>query len=143
MALPTYAFTGPAQVGPGAAAHVERVLRDLPVPMHARYGGAHGIDTLCVMVGLRIWPDAVHELVVPRDRPFNRALLDLPGVHVTWVPGDYMDRNTALVGVPTTRLIAFPRTPVEALRSGTWSTVRRARKRGIFDDARDVFALSM
>jgi predicted Rossmann fold nucleotide-binding protein DprA/Smf involved in DNA uptake len=41
----------------------------------------------------------------------------------------YMDRNARLVALGD-MLLAFPATRAEELRSGTWSTIRRARKAG-------------
>lgn len=43
-------------------------------------------------------------------------------------PGEYLFRNTRIV-VTSEILIAAPREYTERQRSGTWSTVRRARKR--------------
>jgi hypothetical protein len=46
------------------------------------------------------------------------------------IPGGYMKRNDVLVAHADV-LLAFPKTPQEELRSGTWATIRRARKAGV------------
>lgn len=52
--------------------------------------------------------------------PSDYEILVLPGK-------PYLERNKDIV-VATTTLIATPKTDLEELRSGTWSTVRFARK---------------
>ena len=47
-----------------------------------------------------------------------------------WEPKEYLDRNTDIVNCSTS-LIATPGEMVEELRSGTWSTIRKAKKKGI------------
>jgi len=42
-------------------------------------------------------------------------------------PKDYLDRNQDIVN-EVSRLLAFPKGMKEERRSGTWSTIRRARK---------------
>lgn len=59
---------------------------------------------------------------------------------ITYPPLPYLDRNQAIVD-RSELLIATPRQRSEILRSGTWATVRRARKAGrkiiiIFPDGR-------
>jgi hypothetical protein len=78
------------------------------------------------------WPRARHHLVVPEGYHWNRGLLDeFPGeITVHWIQGGYMKRNDALIADAST-LLAFPATATEQVRSGTWATVRRARKRGL------------
>lgn len=46
-----------------------------------------------------------------------------------WEPEAYLDRDHAMVDACDV-LLAFPRSPREELRSGTWATVRYARKSG-------------
>ena len=45
------------------------------------------------------------------------------------VPGGYMRRNDRTIS-HTDTLLAFPETATQEIRSGTWATVRRARKAG-------------
>lgn len=47
-----------------------------------------------------------------------------------WGPKEYLDRNTDIVDC-CNWLIATPAEYVEQLRSGTWSTIRKAKKKGI------------
>ena len=49
--------------------------------------------------------------------------------HEKRVPKDYLDRDQDIVDECDV-LIATPRTREEELRSGTWATIRRARKAG-------------
>lgn len=42
----------------------------------------------------------------------------------------YMQRNDRIIALSDI-LLAFPKTEIEELRSGTWATIRRARKKGI------------
>lgn len=49
------------------------------------------------------------------------------GGHEIRAPKDYLDRNKDIVA-ETERLVAAPGEPQEQLRSGTWSTIRHARK---------------
>lgn len=51
-------------------------------------------------------------------------------VHVCMDPKPYLERNTDIVNTCSV-LIATPSGFEEELRSGTWSTIRRARKRDI------------
>ena len=61
----------------------------------------------------------------PSDRPDKRAYVKSDVVHD---PADPLDRNWNLASQDI--LIACPLEDKEIKRSGTWSTVRRARKRG-------------
>lgn len=110
-------------------------------PTLFRSGGAGGIDSIFAVEARRLWPDVPLEFVVPADAPYNRHLVRLmaetdPLVTVTYIEAPegaslserYMRRNDALVAKPTDRLLAFPPSRTEELRSGTWATVRRARK---------------
>jgi len=90
-------------------------------------GCAHGVDTAAAFYALELGLPVV--LVVPEDQFHNYALAG--NVEVTdsiEVHGSYMDRNDALAEYAD-ELIAFPRSPSETVRSGTWATVRRFRKR--------------
>jgi hypothetical protein len=65
--------------------------------------------------------------------PRNEDKLDresLERSHVVWPALEYLDRNAQIVAA-SELLIAAPRGVIEQLRSGTWATVRRARKAGI------------
>jgi hypothetical protein len=102
-------------------------------------GGAAGVDTLVAMA-IDEWVPSIHQMVCYPTRidcrpvRWNAALKqDLP--HATFhaaQPGHtdsdaYMNRNDDLV-YACERLIAFPATRAVRIRSGTWATVRRARR---------------
>jgi len=60
--------------------------------------------------------------------PTNRKLIALrPKPHDQMPPLPYLERNKAIVQ-NAQALIAMPRTTDEELRSGTWSTIRYARR---------------
>src|SRR5574337_1801677 len=64
----------------------------------------------------------IHPPSDPKARAFCKG-------DYTWLPIDYLVRNRDIVD-NTRLLIAAPRGEKEALRSGTWATVRYARKQG-------------
>jgi len=64
----------------------------------------------------------LHPPTIPDKRAFCSAHHSLP-------PLPYLDRNKEIV-LSTDLLIATPGEPDEQLRSGTWSTIRFARKQG-------------
>lgn len=106
-------------------------------------GAAWGADTLACQAGLAYWGvQCKHRIVVP-DAPHNEALVKsvakLKAVTVEYMPKgtDYMARNDRLVEL-CQLLLAFPSTASEVQRSGTWATVRRARKRDIRVDIRPL-----
>jgi hypothetical protein len=69
-------------------------------------------------------PIVIHPPVKDTKRAF------CTGANVTILPTEpYLIRNQKIV-LACDLLIATPRTGIESLRSGTWSTVRFARKRG-------------
>jgi len=64
----------------------------------------------------------------PPLNPAKRAYCN--GADEEREPLEYLARNHAIVN-ECGLLIAAPKSPVEELRSGTWATVRYARKRGV------------
>jgi hypothetical protein len=136
MSEEVYAFTGPARTLSepelDVVVHAVKALED---PTELRSGGAPGVDTAAAVAFFAFQKDARKVLVVPDEQPFNTKLLALPWDEVVRVRASgspsnhYMARNEVLVGPPTTHLLAFPETPHEVNRSGTWATVRRARRR--------------
>lgn len=128
-----YGFTGPERpLSPTEIDHVRDVVYALPAVTGIVTGGARGVDALVARVALQAFPHAEHRLVLPQGYRYDRHLqAELPD-HVVreWVGGGFMARNDRLV-LRTGTLVAFPDTPGETIRSGTWATVRRARKRGI------------
>ena len=66
-------------------------------------------------------------IIYPPDNDSKRAFCS---AHVLHEPAPYLERNHMIVN-HCQLLIAFPRKPgKEVLRSGTWATVRYARKIG-------------
>lgn len=65
----------------------------------------------------------------PPDNPSKRAFCE-EGVVRSWPMKPYLERNTDIAEAGDV-LIATPKEYQEVLRSGTWSTIRRARKQWI------------
>jgi len=146
-----YGFSGSRTLGPDEERVVEDVLADLEGAEFTT-GGCVGVDA---QVGFNLWsawPDALHRVVVPDDHSrveawwASRGVLEAgPNVVVEleqMPPGSsYRDRNRRIVGHSDV-LVAFPAWPEDdprSARSGTWQTVRLARRAGV--DTR-VFVLS-
>lgn len=127
-----YSVTGTVDVDTDAERHVIwTTIRDLQYVEHIVTGGAYGVDTHAAKFGKTFHVYAHHVLYYPAGLWWNNTLL-----HEKWlfdethpVVGGYMTRNDMLVAACDT-LLAFPKTAVEQVRSGTWATVRRARKAG-------------
>ena len=70
-----------------------------------------------------------YEIVIhpPEDKKY-RAFCAQSGDTV-WEPAPYLERNRDIVD-STDKLIAAPKSGKEELRSGTWATIRYARKMG-------------
>lgn len=65
--------------------------------------------------------------------PVNKskvAKFDMSDFAYLWDDKDYLDRNTDIVNCSTS-FIGAPGEMEEQLRSGTWSTIRKAKKKGI------------
>lgn len=96
-------------------------------------GGALGVDTVVHLVAAGLRPSAEHLVLVP-DAPWSEDTAERATVER--VPGgktageSYMLRNDAIVAAADL-LVAFPETAAGSLRSGTWATVRRARRAGV------------
>lgn len=108
---------------------VSDVIRALPDVTEITTGGAFGVDTIAATVSFAIFGSRVHKrLCAPKGMLYNHrthVFVD----EIIYVEGGYMKRNDALVE-HCDILLAFPETPEEQRRSGTWATVRRARKAG-------------
>lgn len=63
----------------------------------------------------------------PPDDPRKRANLEYDE---TWEPKPYLARNADIVDSGVDGIIAAPRGWTEEVRSGTWTTIRLARKEG-------------
>lgn len=134
---------------------IEGVLKELKDVTEFRTGAAYGVDTDAYHLGLAEFPHASHVVCFPKGERSNQAVpahaCMQDGVRVLGIPGGYMKRNDALVegimvvesvvegeefspvalAVRADLLVAFPSGSVEELRSGTWATIRRARKLGV------------
>lgn len=116
-------FTG-SQVGMSSA-QFDQFKSCFPVRdcTEFHHGDCIGADKMAAQwVILRV-PDAVvfsYPSVIDRKRAWTRA-------HITRAPAQPLGRNRAIVDV-VDLLIAAPDHLEELLRSGTWSTVRYARK---------------
>jgi predicted Rossmann fold nucleotide-binding protein DprA/Smf involved in DNA uptake len=117
---------------------IRAYIAKLPDVTEFTTGCAIGVDTAAHLLAVTAYPNAYHRLCIPAA-PYNAALVhdDMDSrIILEYVPkghdrgASYMLRNDRLVAHADI-LLAFPETGVEQIRSGTWSTVRRARKAGI------------
>lgn len=98
-------------------------------------GAAFGVDTVAALAAVEFFPAARHRVYVPGAWHNEAAVDELHGrgAEVVRVPAgssraeSYMARNVRIVA-DCDVLLAFPYDSGEELRSGTWATVRRARK---------------
>lgn len=86
-------------------------------------GDCVGVDAECIMLVKEIQP-TVKTVGHPPINPSKRAFLDYDETREL---KEYIDRNHDIVDECDT-LIACPKQKDEVLRSGTWATVRYARK---------------
>lgn len=122
------AFTGTRNPPPSAKNTVRLYLMTLdPEVDELVIGCCIGVDTIVGEEGHKLGFQ-VHGVV-----PANRS--QVPPYWIDFCTSwefmpkdtDYMDRNQRIVDI-STDLTAFPLDAVEHQRSGTWATVRRARK---------------
>ena len=135
-----YGITGVRDIGDQrtpAREHALRViawaLMDLEDVTEVTTGAQYGVDTQAFFIASELHPDAHHRVCVPAGVPHNEHLVRIARIHgreVVEVPGGYLARNDRIVASSDV-LVAFPRTENEELRSGTWATIRRARRAGI------------
>ncbi len=99
-------------------------------------GAAVGIDSFIGATMARLHPGAVHRVIVPAWRTQVDPWWTRQGVpgrfHLQYMPEHttFRDRNAAIVD-RCTRLYAYPmfaERDVRSRRSGTWQTVRLARR---------------
>lgn len=87
------------------------------------FGDCVGADAEAAEIAYRLGYFLVsHPPFDPSARAFTKA-------DRVWVPKTYLQRNHDIVDA-TDMLIATPRTSKEVQRSGTWATIRYARKLG-------------
>jgi len=66
-------------------------------------------------------------VIHPPSNPYKRAFCEFTGSIETRPEKSYLERNKDIV-TEINLLVATPNTYVEVLRSGTWSTIREARR---------------
>lgn len=131
-----YAFTGLARkLSFRELAFIRDIVKNLPDVTGLRTGGAIGVDTAVAWYGYQFHSDTERYIIAPTGEYWSEKV---PlGSIVRFAPQGstrsetYMNRNEMLVGPPTDLLVAFPETKQHVQRSGTWATIRRARKRQI------------
>ena len=129
------AFTGPVEITDVETFAVRCALeRVAPADVYIS-GAAFGVDTAAALAAADLYPAAEHRVYVPaawhneavvaqlRDR--GATVVEVERAHST--AASYMARNDLMVA-DCTALIGFPYTLAEELRSGTWATIRRARR---------------
>lgn len=92
-------------------------------------GCCHGMDAIIGSTGHEMGFDVYGILPFDRSRVDPEWITYCNSFEAMPDGSDYMDRNQRIVDI-SIDLTAFPRTHREE-RSGTWSTVWRARKKGI------------
>ncbi len=90
-------------------------------------GSDADMDWLCPKLDIQV---VLHPGCNARGFPAKRA--NCLGKHIikTYPQRKYLDRDQDIVD-ETEGLLATPKEYTEVLRSGTWATVRRARKKGV------------
>jgi predicted Rossmann fold nucleotide-binding protein DprA/Smf involved in DNA uptake len=139
-----YGFSGSRTITDTDQRTIDDVLGSLLPGSEYTTGGCIGVDTI---VGRRMWlahQKATHRVVVPADRSrvspwwMHRAIREAgpgSGVLVEEMPPNttYKDRNQRIVDHSNV-LVAFPAHSEDdprSKRSGTWQTIRMARRAGL------------
>jgi hypothetical protein len=134
--MTTIAFTGTRHVPDEVLPAMRFIIKGLKADVYVS-GAALGVDTAAAWIAMEEHPTAQHHVIIP-DGPHNDIFLGIlrafesPNIMLERMPAgtDYMDRNQKMVDLAD-KLIAFPATPDEKQRSGTWATIRRGRKKDI------------
>lgn len=139
MTARSVAFTASRTLSPQAASGIVTSVLTVHVPHADRYvtGACTGGDAF---IGKWLYcsrPEAEHVVVVPADRSrveeWWAGLGDVTAIEMP--PGTSYGRRNARLVVEADAVFAFPAYPeddIRSLRSGTWQTVRQARKAGNF-----------
>lgn len=98
-------------------------------------GAAFGVDTVAGLTAIELHPHAEHRVYVPAawhnaegvEQLHQRGAVVIEVDQAGSVGASYMARNDRMVA-ECTELVGFPYTAQEEVRSGTWATIRRARK---------------
>lgn len=138
-----YAVTGPVGLTTPEADRIYAYLRQLrrliqPGDQFVA-GGAYGVDTYVARHAVGVLGFNARDCALFLPAADYNEIVALGFSEAGWrlvhckrgktPPDSYMKRNDALVAFADV-LWAFPRSAREEQRSGTWATVRRARKRG-------------
>lgn len=123
-----YSVTGNTEIPIDAYKILSHALTEITEVEEFNTGGADGIDTEAAKLAWQLFDrvNVVHRLFYPEGKYWNKETLNYTNVHIP-VPGGYLKRDDALAEACDI-LLAFPRNGFEIMRSGTWATVRRARK---------------
>ncbi len=101
------------------------VLAELEEMTEAHHGDCHGADTIFHWVIEYTHPGAELHIHPPEDDKKRSFCVG----HMTYEVKPYLERNRDIVNACDV-LIACPKGEKEELRSGTWATIRYARKVG-------------
>jgi hypothetical protein len=140
------AVTGPEAISKGGHEMVHSVMPSLVAGTEFISGAAEGVDTLFALLAYDYFPRAKHTICVPRAR-HNRILVEHfqaltrlnpdADIQILLTPVEPKSKNPhifrdeymiSLLAGKDDLLLAFPHTSKEVLRSGTWTTIRRARE---------------
>jgi hypothetical protein len=131
--LQVLSFTGIADglTMPQRRIITNQLIRYDPAQHAFAVGGAPGVDIEVALQGLHL---GFHVHAVLPSAPYHPEGAVACTTHEVVAPGrnaseSYMKRNSRLAEICYC-MVAFPATNTERLRSGTWSTVRRARTLG-------------
>lgn len=137
QSLTAIAFSGELEL---SKAEIEAVRRRVRLASAADLyvsGAAYGVDTEAALAALDFFPSVRHRVYVPAAWHNEAGVAELArrGAELIKVPpgpsraASYMARNDRMVA-DCDALLAFPYHRREEQRSGTWATVRRARRAG-------------
>jgi hypothetical protein len=117
---------------PSEEAYIRRQIAGLRADRFVS-GCAYGADTVAMLEAWQFLNCPEYVLTIPVGKKYNAGLEyfgERNGWTLEYIKGGYMARNDRTIELAT-ELHAFPATPDEILRSGTWATIRRAKRKGI------------
>lgn len=105
-------------------------LLEQVVPFEGHHGDCIGSDVdFHRAASQNSQPVVIHPPLDEKHRAYCFEVCFSPLTPKVLAPKEFLERNKDIVHA-TTMLIATPDSPKEKLRSGTWSTIRYARKLG-------------
>ncbi len=120
-----YGVTGTRKIAPEQNIIVRKAIEELDDIDTLITGGAYGVDTQAAYAGYLYHRNCHRLIYIPKGKWHNPVTYEYGEVFP--VAGGYMARNQAIAD-DCDILLAFPQTADEQWRSGTWATVRKARK---------------